>query len=64
MKTNHKLNQLRSTIQELKNVTSNLESNIILKNKIEELNKEIRRLKKGINDNIEELEQFLGDENA
>ena len=64
MKTNNKINKLKNTIQELKNLTSNLEDNNILKNKIEELNKEIRRLKKGINENIDELEQFLGDKDA
>ena len=64
MKTNDKLNNLKNTIQELKSISSKLEDNKIYKNKIQELNKEIIRLKKGIIENIDELEEFLGDEDA
>ena len=64
MKTNDKLNKLKNTIQELKKITSKLEDNNIYKNKIEELNKEIIRLKKGINESIDKLEEFFGDKDA
>ena len=64
MTTNDKLNQLKSAIQEIKNITSKLENSNVYKSKIDELNKEIIRLKKGINESIDDLEDFLGSKDA
>ena len=41
-----------------------MDNNNIHKTKIEELNNEISRLKKGIIESVKELEEFLGDENV
>ena len=64
MTTNDKLNQLKSAIQEIKNITSKLENSNVYKSKIDELNNEIIRLKKGINESIDDLEDFLGSKDA
>ena len=64
MKINDKLNQLKESIKEINRITSGLEKNNIYKNKIDELNKEIVRLKEGINESIDDLEEFLGNKDA
>ena len=64
MKINDKLSKLKKTIEELKNISENLGNDNVFQTKITELNKEISRLKKGIGDSVEELEEFLGDNNA
>ena len=64
MTTNDKLNQLKSAIQEIKNITSKLENSNVYKSKIDELNNEIIRIKKGINESIDDLEDFLGSKDA
>ena len=64
MKINEKISQLKNTIQEIKNISENLDDNNIYQKKINELNKELSRLKKGITESVVELEDFLEDENA
>ena len=64
MTTNEKLNQLKNTVKEIKNITSRLEDTNVYISKIDELNKEIIRLKKGINESIDDLEDFLGNKDA
>ena len=64
MTTNEKLNQLKNTVQEIKNITSRLEDTNVYISKIDQLNKEIIRLKKGINESIDDLEDFLGNKDA
>jgi len=64
MKINDKLSQLKKTIEEIKNISQKLGNDNVFETKIDELNKEISRLKKGISESIEELEEFLGEENA
>ena len=64
MKNNEKVSQLKKTIQEIKNISEKLDKNNIYKTKIEELNYEISRLKKGISKSVNELEEFFGDEDA
>jgi hypothetical protein len=64
MKIDEKISLLKKTIQEIKNISLNLGNNNISEKKIEELNNELSRLKKGINQSVEELEQFLEEENA
>ena len=64
MKIDEKISLLKKTINEVKNISENLDNDHILEKKIEELNKELSRLKKGINESIEELEEFIEEENA
>ena len=64
MNINDKLFQLKKTIEEIKNISEKLGNDNVFETKIDELNKEISRLKKGISESVEELEEFLGEENA
>ena len=64
MTKNDKLSQIKKTIEELKNITEKLGNNNTLEIKIEEMTKEILRLKKGISESIDELDEILGDEDA
>jgi archaellum component FlaC len=64
MTINEKLNQLKNTVEEIKNITSRLEDSNVYKSKINDLNKDIIRLKKGINESIDDLEEFLGNKDA
>ena len=64
MKIDEKISLLKKTIHEIKNISENLDNDHILEKKIEELNKELSRLKKGINESIKELEEFIEEENA
>jgi uncharacterized phage infection (PIP) family protein YhgE len=64
MKINDKISQLKTTIQEIKNISEKLGSGNDFETKIDQLNKEILMLKKGISASVEELEEFLEEENA
>ena len=64
MTVNEKLSQLKTTIEEIKKMTANLGNDNALESKIEEMTKEISRLKKGIGESIDELDQILGEEDA
>ena len=64
MTINEKLLQIKTTITEIKNITGNLGNDNALESKIEEMTKEISRLKKGIGESIDELDQILGEEDA
>ena len=64
MKINQKRNNIKITIKEIKNILENVDNNNSSKAKIEELNNEILRLKKGIGASVSELEEFLGEEDA
>ena len=64
MTINKKLLQIKKTIEEIKNITEKLGNNNALESKIEEMTKEISRLKKGIGESIDELDQILGEEDA
>ena len=64
MKIEEKISLLKKTIKEIKNISENLDHDYIPDNKIEELNKEIKRLKKGIRESAEELEEFIKEQNA
>ena len=50
--------------EEIKNISQKLGNDNVFETKIEELNKEISRLKKGISESVEEIEEFLGEQNA
>ena len=64
MTINDKLSQIKTTIEEIKKITGNLGNDNFLESKIEEMTKEISRLKQGIEENIDELDQILGEEDA
>jgi hypothetical protein len=59
-----KIIQLKKNIRDIYNLSKKIDNNQSYKNKIEELNDDILRLKKGISEGVEELEEFLGEENA
>ena len=64
MTINEKLSQIKKTIEEIKNITEKLGNDNALESKIKEMTKEISRLKKGIGESIDELDQILGEEDA
>ena len=64
MTINEKLSQIKKTIEEIKNITEKLGNDNALESKIEEMTKEISKLKKGIGDSVDELDQILGEEDA
>jgi len=64
MTINEKLSQIKKTIEEIKNITEKLGNDNTLESKIEEMTKEISKLKKGIGASIDELDQILGEEDA
>ena len=59
MKIDEKISLLKKIIQEIKNISENIDDDNIYKKKVDELNKELLRLKKGISESVEELEEFL-----
>ena len=61
---NEKLSQIKTTIEEIKKNIDNLSNDNALELKIEEMTKEISKLKKGIGESIDELDQILGEEDA
>ena len=64
MKIKEKISKLKKTLKEIKSISANAANNNDFQTKIEELNKEILILKKGIAENVKELEDFLEEENA
>ena len=64
MTINEKLTQIKTTIEEIKKITDKLGNDNDLELKIEEMTKEISKLKKGIGESIDELDQILGEEDA
>ena len=64
MKIDERISLLKKIIQEIKNISENLDNDNNFAKKIDELNKELLGLKKGIRESVEELEEFLEEENA
>jgi prefoldin subunit 5 len=64
MTINEKLSQIKKTIEEIKNITEKLGNDNALESKIEEMTKEISKLKKGIGESVDELDQIVGEEDA
>ena len=64
MKIHEKILELKKNIQDIHNLSEKIDNNQSYKNKIEELSNEILRLKTGISASIEELEEFLGEEDV
>ena len=64
MKIEEKISLLKKTINEIKNISVKLDNDYVYEKKIAELNEEISRLKNGIKDSVEELEDFIKEQNA
>jgi len=64
MKIEEKISLLKKTISEIKNISEKLDNDYFYEKKIAELNKEISRLKNGIKESAEELEDFIKEQNA
>ncbi len=64
MKIDEKISLLKKTIKEIKKISENLDHDFISEKKIEELNKEINRLKIGIRESADELEEFIKEQNG
>ena len=64
MKLKEKLSQLKNTIEEIKNISEKLGNHNVFETDVDELNKEVLRLKKGIIESIDELDKILEEENA
>ena len=64
MKIIEKISQIKKNIKEIKNISEKLDNNNVYYNQIEELKKEISRLERGIKDSVEELEEFIKEEDA
>ena len=64
MKIDEKISLLKKIIQQIKTISENLDNDNNFEKKIDELNKELSGLKKGIRESVEELEEFLEEENA
>ena len=64
MKNEDKISLLKKTISEIKNISEKLDNDYVYEKKIAELNEEISRLKNGIKESAEELEDFIKEQNA
>ena len=64
MKIHEKILQLKKNIQDIHDLSEKTDHNHSYKSKIEELNNEILKIKKGISESVEELEEFFGEEDA
>ena len=64
MKIEEKISLLKKTISEIKNISEKLDNDYVYEKKISELNEEISRLKNGIKESAEELEDFIKEQNV
>ena len=64
MKIHGKISELKTTVKEIKKILEKSANNNVFEKKNHELNKEIVRLKKGISESIDELEEIIEEENA
>ena len=64
MKIEEKISLLKKTISEIKNISEKLGADYVYEKKIAELNEEISRLKNGIKESAQELEDFIKEQNA
>ncbi len=64
MKIEEKISLLKKTISEIKNIAEKSDNDYVYEKKIAELNEEISRLKNGIKESAEELEDFIKEQNA
>ena len=64
MPINEKVSQIKKLIEEIKSITERIGNDNILETQIEEMNNEISRLKKGIGESIDDLDEILGEKDA
>jgi len=64
MKIEEKISLLKKTIKEIKKISENLDDDYISEKKIEKLNEEIKRLKNGIRESADELEEIIKEQNG
>ena len=64
MKIEEKISLLKKTISEIKNISEKLDNDNVYEKKIAELHEEILRLKNGIKESADELEDFIKEQNA
>ncbi len=64
MTINEKLFQIKKIVEEIKKISEKLGNDRSSETKIKEMQKEISRLKKGIGESIDELDEILGDEDV
>ena len=64
MKIEEKISLLKKTISEIKNIAEKSDNDYVYEKKIAELNEEILKLKNGIKESTEELEDFIKEQNA
>tara|TARA_X000000368_G_C22596342_1_gene521659 strand:- start:308 stop:508 length:201 start_codon:yes stop_codon:yes gene_type:complete len=64
MKTTDKLSKIKKTIEEINDISEKLAKNNNYESEIYKLNLEISRLKKGISESVNELEEFLKEYDA
>ena len=64
MKIEEKISLLKKTISEIKNISEKLDNDYVYEKKIAELHEEILRLKNGIKESADELEDFIKEQNA
>lgn len=64
MKIHGKISELKTTVKEIKKILEKSANNNVFEKKNHELSKEIERLKKGISESIDELEEIIEEENA
>ena len=64
MTINDKLSQIKKTIEEIKKITEKLGNDNALETQIQEMNNEISRLKKGIVESVEDLDEILREKDA
>ena len=61
MTINDKISEIKKITQEIKNITKKIDNDNVLECKIEEMKQEISRLKKGIGESIDELDEIFGE---
>ena len=64
MPINEKVSQIKKIIEEIKSITERIGNENVLETQIEEMNNEISRLKKGIGESIDDLDEILGEKDA
>ena len=64
MPINEKVSQIKKIIEEIKSITERIGNENVLETQIEEMNNEISRLKKGIGESINDLDEILGEKDA
>ena len=64
MTINEKLSEIKKIIDEIKSITERIGNDNVLETQIQEMNNEISRLKKGIGETIDDLDEVLGEKDA